>query len=78
MHNLGSLQIRPLVHAHEAEDLHLENVESSKLITQSAKVLGNRRVGKKLLLSMVVDSRHFNQGLDVGQVDVLIQRKARW
>ncbi len=67
---LGFLQIRPLVHAHEAEDLHLENVESSKLIAQSAKVLGNGRISN-LLDVIVVDSQRFERGHSqevVGQV----------
>jgi CheY-like chemotaxis protein len=67
---LGFLQIRPLVHAHEAEDLHLENVESSKLIAQSAKVLGNGRISN-LLDVIVVDSQRFDRGHSqkvVGQV----------
>ena len=58
------------MHAHEAEDLHLENVESSKLIAQSAKVLGNGRISN-LLDVIVVDSQRFDRGHSqkvVGQV----------
>jgi CheY-like chemotaxis protein len=57
----GFLQIRPLVHAHEAEELQLEMVDRSKLIAQSTKVLGNGRVGN-LLDVIVVDTQRFERG----------------
>jgi CheY-like chemotaxis protein len=58
---LGFLQIRPLVHAHEVEELQLEIVDRSKLIAQSTKVLGNGRVGN-LLDVVVVDAQRFERG----------------
>jgi hypothetical protein len=58
---LGFLQIRPLVHAQEVEELHLKTVDGSKLIAQSTKVLGNGRVGN-LLDVVVVDAQRFERG----------------
>ncbi len=57
----GFLQIRPMVHSHEVEELHLETVDRSKLIAQSSKVLGNGRVGN-LLDIVVVDTHRFERG----------------
>ena len=58
---LGFLQIRPLVHAHEVEELQLQTVDRSKLAAQSTKVLGNGRVGN-LLDVVVVDAQRFERG----------------
>ncbi len=57
----GFLQIRPLVHAHEVEELHLETLDPSKLIAQSTKVLGNGRVDN-LFDVVVVDAQRFERG----------------
>ena len=56
----GFLQIRPLVLSHEAEELHMEAVDRSKLMAQSTKVLGNGRVGN-LLDVVVVDAQRFER-----------------
>jgi CheY-like chemotaxis protein len=56
----GFLQIRPLVLAHEAEELHMEAVAPSKLIAQSTKVLGNGRIGN-LFDVVVVDIHRFER-----------------
>ena len=58
---LGFLQIRPLVHSHDVEELQLGKVDRSKLVAQSAKVLGNGRVGN-LLDVIVVDAQRFERG----------------
>ena len=56
----GFLQIRPLVVAHEAEELHTEAVDRAKLIAQSNKVLGNGRLAN-LVDVVVVDSQRFER-----------------
>ncbi len=58
---LGFLQIRPLVRAHDAEELQLQTVDRSKLLAHSTKVLGNGRVGN-LLDVVVVDAQRFERG----------------
>ena len=58
---LGFLQIRPLIHTHEIEELQLQAVDRSKLVAQSKKVLGNGRVSN-LLDIVVVDSQRFERG----------------
>ncbi|MGB7498073.1 MAG: PEP/pyruvate-binding domain-containing protein [Candidatus Acidiferrum sp.] len=56
----GFLQIRPLVLAQEAEELHTEAVDRDRLIAQSAKVLGNGRIAN-LFDVVVVDSQRFER-----------------
>ena len=58
---LGFLQIRPLIHTHETEELRLQTVARSKLLAQSTKVLGNGRI-TNLLDIVVVDSQRFERG----------------
>jgi CheY-like chemotaxis protein len=57
----GFLQIRPLVLSRETEELQMDGFERSQLIAQSAKVLGNGRVGN-LQDVVVVDSQRFERG----------------
>jgi CheY-like chemotaxis protein len=57
----GFLQIRPLVLSRESEELHIEDVERSRLLAQSNKVLGNGRV-TNLQDVVVVDSQRFERG----------------
>ena len=57
---LGFLQIRPLVLAHEAEELQIEAMDRSKVMAQSTKVLGNGRVGN-LFDVVVVDAQRFER-----------------
>ena len=40
----GFLQIRPLVLSRESEELRMENVDGSRLLAHSTKVLGNGRI----------------------------------
>jgi CheY-like chemotaxis protein len=57
----GFLQIRPLVVSRESEELQLGNLESSQLIAQSNKVLGNGRF-ENLMDVVTVDSQRFERG----------------
>ena len=56
----GFLQIRPLVVAHEVEELHTESLDPQTLIAQSTKVLGNGRVAN-LFDIVVIDSQRFER-----------------
>lgn len=58
--NLGFLQIRPLVLSRETEQLRVDNVDRSRLVAQSTKVLGNGRVGN-LCDVVVVDAHRFER-----------------
>ena len=42
--DFGFLQIRPLVLSREGEELRLDEVDSSQVVCQSSKVLGNGRI----------------------------------
>jgi hypothetical protein len=57
----GFLQIRPLVLSRETDELRMDNVDPSRLVAQSTKVLGNGRVGN-LCDVVVVDSHRFARG----------------
>jgi hypothetical protein len=57
----GFLQIRPLGLSRETEQLRMDNVDPSRLVAQSTKVLGNGRVGN-LCDVVVVDSHRFERG----------------
>jgi CheY-like chemotaxis protein len=57
----GFLQIRPLVLSREGEELRMENVDGSRLLAHSTKVLGNGRV-ENLRDVLVVDSQRFERG----------------
>ena len=57
----GFLQIRPLVLSRESEELRMENVEPSRLVAHSNKVLGNGRVSN-LCDVVVVDDQRFERG----------------
>ena len=56
----GFLQIRPLVLAREAENLHMEAVDRPKLLAKTTKVLGNGRIGD-LFDVVVVDAQRFER-----------------
>jgi CheY-like chemotaxis protein len=58
--NFGFLQIRPLVLSREGEELRIENVDPSRLVCHSSKVLGNGRV-EDLRDVVVVDSDLFER-----------------
>jgi hypothetical protein len=57
----GFLQIRPLVLSLEDEDLRIEEVEPSRLICRSTKVLGNGRI-QNIHDAVVVDLHRFERG----------------
>ena len=54
------MQIRPLVLSRETEQLRMDNVDASRLVAQSTKVLGNGRIGN-LCDVVVVDSQRFER-----------------
>ena len=56
----GFLQIRPLTLARDHQDLSIDDVDSSQLICQSTKVLGNGRI-ENLHDIVVVDSHRFER-----------------
>jgi CheY-like chemotaxis protein len=56
----GFLQIRPLVLSHETEEMHMDGVESARIMAQSGKVLGNGRIAN-LQDVVVVDSQRFER-----------------
>ena len=56
----GFLQIRPLTLARDSQDLSIGDVDSSQLICQSTKVLGNGRI-ENLHDIVVVDSQRFER-----------------
>jgi CheY-like chemotaxis protein len=58
--DFGFLQIRPLVLSREGEELQLDEVEASRLLCQSSKVLGNGRV-QDLHDLVVVDLHRFER-----------------
>jgi CheY-like chemotaxis protein len=58
--DLGFLQVRPLVLAHEGEELRLDEVDRERLVCQSSKVLGNGRIGD-LRDIVVVDFHRFER-----------------
>jgi len=58
--HFGFLQIRPLVLSREGEELRMEDVESQRLVCQSAKVLGNGRI-RDLHDVVVVDFHRFER-----------------
>lgn len=58
--DFGFLQIRPLVLSREGEELRIEDVDASRLICQSAKVLGNGRT-EDLRDIVVVDFHRFER-----------------
>ncbi len=58
--DFGFLQIRPLVLSREGEELRIEDVEASRLICQSAQVLGNGRI-EDLRDIVVVDFHRFER-----------------
>jgi CheY-like chemotaxis protein len=57
----GFLQIRPLTLARDNQDLSIGQVDSSQLVCQSTKVLGNGRI-ENLQDIVVVDSHRFERG----------------
>ena len=57
----GFLQIRPLVLSRESEELRMDNLDASRVITHSTKVLGNGRI-ENLRDIVVVDSQRFERG----------------
>jgi CheY-like chemotaxis protein len=59
--DFGFLQIRPLVLSREGEELRIEEVDASRLICQSAQVLGNGRM-EDLRDLVVVDFHRFERG----------------
>ena len=56
----GFLQIRPLTRARDNQELTISDVEPSRLICQSTKVLGNGRI-ENLYDIVVVDSQRFER-----------------
>ena len=58
--DFGFLQIRPLVLSREGEELRIEEVDASRLICQSAQVLGNGRI-EDLRDLVVVDFHRFER-----------------
>jgi hypothetical protein len=68
MAEFGFLQMRPLVMSREGEELHMSQVDPSRLVCQSAKVLGHGRI-QDLHDLIVVDFHRFEraQSQDVAQ-----------
>jgi CheY-like chemotaxis protein len=68
MAEFGFLQMRPLVMSREGEELHMSQVDPSRLVCQSAKVLGHGRI-QDLHDIIVVDFHRFEraQSQDVAQ-----------
>jgi hypothetical protein len=58
--DFGFLQIRPLVLSREGEELRMEEVEPSRLLCQSSKVMGNGRI-QDLRDLIVVDLHRFER-----------------
>ena len=58
--DFGFLQIRPLVLSREGEELRLDDVDPSRVICQSSKVLGNGRIDD-LRDAIVVDFHRFER-----------------
>ena len=56
----GFLQIRPLTHARDDQDLTIDDVNPARLICQSSKVLGNGRI-ENLHDIVVIDSHRFER-----------------
>ena len=56
----GFLQIRPLVLSREADEVHLQEVDQSRLICESSNVLGNGRI-QNLHDAVVVDFHRFER-----------------
>ena len=56
----GFLQIRPMALSREAEEIRMEDVDASRLLCQSAKVLGNGRI-QNLRDLVVVDIHRFER-----------------
>jgi CheY-like chemotaxis protein len=62
--DFGFLQIRPLVLSREGEELHIDDVDSVRLICQSTQVLGNGRI-EDLQDIVVVDFHRFERSRSV-------------
>jgi hypothetical protein len=60
MADFGFLQIRPLVLSREGEELRMEEIDPSRLVCQSSKVLGNGRL-TDLRDAVVVDFHRFER-----------------
>jgi hypothetical protein len=90
--DFGFLQIRPLVLSQEGEDLRIDDVDPSRLICQSAQVLGNGRIdGVRDLIvvdfhrfersrsrEVARDVAHFNARLTESNTSYLLIGVGRW
>jgi CheY-like chemotaxis protein len=90
--DFGFLQIRPLVLSREGEELRIDDVESSRLICQSAQVLGNGRIEglhdlivvdfhrfeRSRSVEVARDVAHFNARLSATNTPYLLIGVGRW
>lgn len=72
----GFLQMRPLVLSRETEELKIDDVDPSRFICQSSKVLGNGRIGD-LRDVVVVDFHRFERGRSQEVAEAVSQLNAR-
>ena len=72
----GFLQIRPLTLARDHQDLAIEDVDSSRVICHSTKVLGNGRI-ENLHDIVVVDSHRFERSRSREVAEAVAQFNAR-
>jgi hypothetical protein len=72
----GFLQMRPLVLSRETEELKIDDVDPSRFICQSSKVLGNGRIGD-LRDVVVVDFHRFERGRSQEVAEAVAQLNAR-
>src|SRR5205814_10259934 len=72
----GFLQIRPLVLSREGEELRVDQVEPSRLLCQSSKVLGNGRI-QDLRDAVVVDFHRFERSRSHQVARVVAQMNAK-
>ena len=90
--DFGFLQIRPLVLSQEGEELRIDDVDPSRLICQSAQVLGNGRIEgvrdlvvvdfhrfeRSRSLEVARDVAHFNARLIEANTPYLLIGVGRW
>jgi CheY-like chemotaxis protein len=72
----GFLQMRPLVLSREGEELRMDDVEPSRLVCQSSKVLGNGRI-PDLRDVVVVDFHRFERARSQDVAEAVRQLNAR-
>ncbi len=72
----GFLQMRPLVLSRESEELRMDDVDASRLVCQSSKVLGNGRIAN-LHDVIVVDFERFERARSLDVASAVAQFNAK-